>query len=163
MRKWLISGLVGVVLIGAAVAAVMLQPRDTTQQQSAADVNNSNNTATSEKTPPTTDDTALSAGRYTAYSQQELAATGYDTTVLFFHAPWCIECRGFESAINEGTVPDGVQILKVDYDSSTDLRKQYGVTIQSTFVRVDGDGKKQTAWVGYGKDKTVDAIIQNTK
>lgn len=160
MKKWLIIGIVSVVAIGAALVAVMVLPQKSAQQ---ATVNES---AAKEEPAPTKSDSSdvtLASGRYVAYSPQEVQNASYDTTLLFFHAPWCIECRGFEMAINDGTVPAGVQILKVDYDSSKDLRKQYGVTIQSTFVRVDSAGNKQALWVGYGKDKTVETIVQNTK
>lgn len=106
---------------------------------------------------------SLSAGRYIDYSADAIKSEGYDVTILFFHAPWCPECRAFDTAIKQGTVPQGIQILKIDYDSSQDLRQRYGVTIQSSFVRVDKDGNKQKSWSGYGKEKSIDAIIENTK
>lgn len=102
-------------------------------------------------------------GRYTDYSAAAVADECYTDTILFFHAPWCPECRGFDEAIKSGEVPDGAQILKVDYDSATDLRKKHEVTIQSTFVRVDPAGETVKLWSGYGKDKSVDAILENTK
>lgn len=102
-------------------------------------------------------------GRYADYSEAAVADACYTDTILFFHAPWCPECRGFEEAIKGGDVPDGAQILKVDYDSATDLRKQHEVTIQSTFVRVDPAGETVELWSGYGQDKSVDAILENTQ
>ncbi|MFE6647530.1 thioredoxin family protein [Nocardioides sp. NPDC057772] len=102
-------------------------------------------------------------GRYADYSAAAVAEECYTDTILFFHAPWCPECRGFEEAIKSGEVPDGAQILKVDYDSATDLRKKYEVTIQSTFVRVDPSGERVKLWSGYGQDKSVDAILENTQ
>ena len=126
--------------------------------------------STSASTPPTSpaagDDsspTCEATGRYADYSEAAVADQCYTDTILFFHAPWCPECRGFEEAIKGGEVPDGAQILKVDYDSATDLRKQHGVTIQSTFVRVDPAGKTVKLWSGYGQDKSVDAILENTQ
>lgn len=161
MKRWLIFGLVGAILVGAIVSAVLLLPRESPKHTTVNKVPTSQQTE--ETSTPQPSAVALATGRYEQYSQQELASEGYDTSILFFHAPWCIECRGFEMAIKDSTIPAGTQILKVDYDSSTDLRKQYGVTIQSTFVRVNSDGAKQSTWVGYGKDKTVDAIIKNTQ
>lgn len=102
-------------------------------------------------------------GRYADYSAEAVAEECYADTILFFHAPWCPECRGFEEAIKSGEVPEGAQILKVDYDSATDLRKKYEVTIQSTFVRVDSTGARVALWSGYGQDKSVDAIFENTQ
>lgn len=103
------------------------------------------------------------SGRYEAYSETNRQDDSYDTTILFFHAPWRPECRAFDEAIKKSGVPDGVQILKVDYDTNQGLRKQYGVTVQTSFVLVNNDGEKQAAWIGYGKTKSVDAIIENTK
>ena len=117
-------------------------------------------------TSPSTDGSSASCetpGRWADYSAEAAADVCYTDTILFFHAPWCPECRGFEQAIESGTVPDGAQILKVDYDSATDLRKKYGVTIQSTFVRVDATGRRIKLWSGYGQDKSVDAILEHTR
>lgn len=108
----------------------------------------------------------VAEGRFADYSEKNLQVgedcPAYSETILFFHAPWCPECRGFEKAIARDDIPAGVQILKVDYDSSTDLKKKYGVTIQSTFVSVDSDGNKLKLWSGYGKSKSVDAILEST-
>ena len=103
------------------------------------------------------------AGRYEIYKDLLLNDAEYDKTILFFYAPWCSECRAFEEAIQKEGVPAGTQILKVDYDSNQELRKKYGVTLQTTFVRVDKSGAKQKLWVGYGKDKTANAILENTQ
>jgi hypothetical protein len=82
---------------------------------------------------------------------------------VFFHAPWCVECRAFKAAIQSGTIPQGTQILEADYGSSIDLKKQYGVTLQSTFVRVNSSGELQKKWSGYGKDKSLVAVLENLK
>ncbi|WP_129666847.1 thioredoxin family protein [Phytoactinopolyspora endophytica] len=105
------------------------------------------------------DDMELAAGTYREYSEDAVADAGFDTTILFFHASWCPECRAFEEAIEEGTIPVGVQILKVDYDSETELKQTYEVTLQTTFVRVDHDGEHLGTWVGYGEDRSIDAIL----
>lgn len=98
-------------------------------------------------------------GSYRDYSQDLVADPAYDTTILFFHASWCPECRAFDESIRSGSIPGGVQILKVDYDSETDLKQRYGVTIQSTFVKVGPDGEEISSWVGYGKDRSIDTIL----
>jgi thiol-disulfide isomerase/thioredoxin len=106
---------------------------------------------------------ALSAGRYQTYEPGLVDDEGYATTILFFYAGWCPECRGYDQAITAGSIPSGVQILQVTYDDAQDLRKKYGVTIQSTFVRVDASGDKQVLWNGYGRDKSLNAILENTQ
>ncbi|NED95814.1 thioredoxin family protein [Phytoactinopolyspora alkaliphila] len=108
-------------------------------------------------TDESADDTA--DGVYRAYSDEAVAEAGYPTTILFFHASWCPECRAFEQAIEDSEIPAGVQILKVDYDSATELKQRYDVTMQTTFVRVDDGGEAQGTWVGYGKDRSLEAIL----
>ncbi len=39
-------------------------------------------------------------------------------------------------------------MVKVDFDSETDLRKTYGITQQHTFVQVDPDGEELAKWTG---------------
>lgn len=98
-------------------------------------------------------------GVYRAYSTDAVADPGFDTTIIFFHASWCPECRAFEQAIESSDIPDGVQILKADYDTESDLKRRYDVTIQTTFVRVDEDGDELASWVGYQKDRSVETIL----
>ncbi len=45
-------------------------------------------------------------------------------------------------------MPDGLTVVKVDYDTETDLRQQYGVTQQHTFVQVDESGAELAKWTG---------------
>ena len=87
----------------------------------------------------------------------------YRKTILFFHAPWCGDCQAFDKVLREGPIPAGVQILKVDYDSRQDLRQKYGVTKQSTFVELDDDDDDHNhdIWVGYGQEKSINAILRN--
>lgn len=111
-------------------------------------------------TPAAQTTPAIPTGFYGPYGDDRLTKD-YATTVLFFHAPWCSECRAFERAIQAGSIPAGIQILKVDFDSRQDLRRRYGVTQQTSFVKVDRQGNKQSLWVGYGQDKSVDAILRH--
>lgn len=109
------------------------------------------------------DEEELATGRYINYDESVLSNIKYNSTILFFHASWCVECRAFDAKLNDEQLPVGVQVLKVDYDARQDLRQKYDVTIQTTFVRVNASGDKLTKWVGYGKDKSVSAIIENTR
>jgi thiol:disulfide interchange protein len=100
---------------------------------------------------------------YATYSESAAQNSTYEHTVLFFTASWCPECRAFDKALSSNQIPDNTQILKVDYDKATDLKKKYGVTLQSTFVSVNPEGKLLNKWVGYGKDKSADAVLKNLK
>lgn len=103
-----------------------------------------------------------STGRYADYIDGKNMEHAYKKTILFFHAPWCGDCQAFDKVLREGPIPAGVQILKVDYDSRQDLRQKYGVTKQSTFVELDDDDDyDHDIWVGYGKEKSIRAILKN--
>ena len=69
-------------------------------------------------------------------------------TVLFFHASWCPDCRKADASLTTDGVPDGMTVVKVDYDTATELKQTYGVTQQFTFVLVDGTGAKKAVWTG---------------
>ncbi len=57
-------------------------------------------------------------------------------------------------------MPDGFTIIKVDYDSNQDLRQKYGVTLQTTFVKVDADGNGTGKYVAY-EEPTFEAVKRN--
>lgn len=103
----------------------------------------------------------LKSGRYESYSTEKFSESGYSQTVLFFYAAWCPECRAFKQAINSSDIPEGTQVLEVNYDNSNYLKKLHGVTLQSTFVKVDVSGNQVSKWVGYGKDKSLETVLGN--
>ena len=98
-------------------------------------------------------------GVYDTY-RQDLVASSEGTTLLFFHAPWCPQCRMIDADIERQGVPEGVVVLKVDYDSNTELRQKYGVTLQTTFVKVDTKGNELDKFVAYN-EPTFDSVKQN--
>ena len=161
--KVIIGIVASLVVIGALIGVAMLKPvsnLETTQPTDSQLSQTAKTTPTPSSKPETKTTNVI--GRYVDYMSTDARNTSYNTTILFFHAPWCTECRAFEQSIQESSIPEGVQILKVDYDSSSDLKKKYGVTIQTSFVKIDSSGNKVSSWVGYGKDKSVDAILKNT-
>ena len=89
-------------------------------------------------------------GEYKDYEESLVSSTNGDK-ILFFHAPWCPQCRMIESDIKEQGVPSGVTVLKVDYDSNQALRQKYGVTLQTTFVEVDSNGTEIDKYVAYNE------------
>lgn len=91
-------------------------------------------------------DQMMSKGSYEAYSQEKLALANDGKVVLYFHADWCPICRPLDAALKSAAFPSGVHILKVDYDTATELKKKYGVTYQHTFVQVDAAGKLLAKW-----------------
>ena len=93
---------------------------------------------------------AMAAGAYLTLAeyQDQMAAREGTAVVYFFHAPWCPDCRATEEAIDEDGIPVGLTVVKVDFDTETDLRREYGVTQQHTFVQVGPDGEQLAKWTG---------------
>lgn len=88
-------------------------------------------------------------GSYVGYSEQTFTEASNQTRILFFHAPWCPQCRSLDESIKQQELPDNTVIFKVDYDTNQTLRQKYGVTLQTTLVRVDDKGEKVKSVVAY--------------
>lgn len=84
--------------------------------------------------------------RYVVYDESVLASTAGTKRVLFFHATWCSTCNEFERQIKKSGVPEGLTIIKADYDSDFELRKRYKVNVQSTFVLLDENDEVVQRW-----------------
>ena len=98
-------------------------------------------------------------GTYIDYKDGVVADTK-GTKLLFFHAPWCPQCRQIESDIKQNGVPSGVTIIKVDYDSSRELKQKYDVTLQTTFVKIEDSGDLVKKYVAYD-EPTLDSVVKN--
>jgi thiol-disulfide isomerase/thioredoxin len=81
-------------------------------------------------------------------------------TVLFFTADWCPTCKAALRDLDaNGAKLGDRKIVLVDYDTSADLKMQYGVTYQHTWVWIDEAGKALATWNGDG----VDGILKRVK
>jgi thiol-disulfide isomerase/thioredoxin len=89
-------------------------------------------------------------GTYEVYSADKLALAQDGKVVLFFKASWCPTCKAVDADIfaHVSAIPSGTHILIVDYDTSAELKKKYGVTYQHTFVQVDAKGAMLKKWSG---------------
>lgn len=163
----LITTIVILLLAGGVWAFVATQ--DNSENTNGANVNtkeedammekneNSNSSSTNANantnTSSNTNQTSAAPAQYVNYSSSALAiaqSTEGGTTVLYFHANWCPVCRVLDPDItaNISSLPDGLTILKADYDTETALKSKYGVTYQHTFVQVDSNGNKRKLWSG---------------
>ncbi len=68
--------------------------------------------------------------------------------VLFFNAAWCPTCQASVKSLDADGVPAGLTVVSVDYDNSDELRQEYGVTVQHTYVQVDEAGNQQAKFTG---------------
>lgn len=164
MRKFppsLAALLIGLLGIGFTVAGCSSDDSSTQEDQPAAtaggnaEPGNGSDRAAGGYKKGSSDQAA--AGAYVDYSSELLESTPGEK-LLFFHAPWCSQCQALDADIAANGVPDGVTIFKVDYDSNQDLRQEYGVTIQTTVVKVDDDGEKVDSYVAY-EEPTLDNVV----
>ena len=100
-----------------------------------------------------------SPGSFEAYSSEKLSRANDGTVVLAFFASWCPSCRAVEQSITTqlDEIPEGLSILKLDYDTETALKKKYGITTQHTFVQVDASGNMIQKWSG---GNTLQSIVE---
>lgn len=77
-------------------------------------------------------------GEYRDYAPELLSTT--QANVLQFHADRCPSCVQLENNLAASTIPGHLNILKVDYDTETELKAKYWVTMQHTSVLVDAEG-----------------------
>lgn len=86
---------------------------------------------------------------YSGSRFQELISEGKDVAI-FFHASWCPTCNSLDSDIqnNISNLPANTTILKTDYDDSSDLKRDYGVSYQHTLVFFDGQTTPTTTLQG---------------
>ncbi len=144
------------VIIVAAVGFIATRPQsDMKKDQSATastSVKNSSSDAIRQpaEAPVPAEPANLAPGAYIDYNDGIVAKTA-GQKVLFFHAPWCPQCRSIEKDINQQGVPDGVVVVKVDYDSRQDLRQKYDVTLQTTFVKIDDQGNSIQKYTAYNE------------
>ncbi len=161
MNRKILLGLAAFIVVTAAGMFYLAQS-DSGDLDSMATTTTSPTTssAPSDATPnPEVNDEVAPVGTYVNYADDVIAQTS-GTKILFFHAPWCPQCRTLEADIQEKGVPSGVTIIKVDYDSSQSLRQKYGVTIQTTLVKVDDQANLVEKFVAYN-DPSVASIIEN--
>ncbi len=86
--------------------------------------------------------------QYREYNDTIIGTLTGSRILLFFHADWCPTCQNFEKQILKATLPEDVVILKVNYDTETELKQKYSILSQSTFVQIDSLGNMYKRWLG---------------
>lgn len=151
-KRVLVVVIVLAALITGSIAAVALSLPGGTTTASTPIV-----TETPDASPTPAPSETLNPGRYIVYTASALPAPE-GRTFVFFYAPWCGQCVDIDEGILAQGVPDGVTILKADFDTEQDLEQRYGVTMRTTFIEVDSDGNEIQRFVAYDTP-TFDAVI----
>jgi thiol-disulfide isomerase/thioredoxin len=157
-KKILMISLIILLAIGGGITYLLNSSADKDAvQEMAMQAQQQNPQTTTSNTEPAP--VSTEPGVYKDYDAAAIADSD-GTKLLFFHAPWCPQCRALEADIIKQGVPSGVVIIKVDYDDNQSLRQKYGVTIQTTVVRVDDQGNLIEKYVSYD-EPTLDAVKRN--
>jgi thioredoxin 1 len=153
---------------GAATAALALtfavascSGSNTTQSDPSPQTNSESPTASNSPSSATKAPSASpTSGSHITYAEYEKNPGKYDSdeVVLHFTAPWCPTCQATNESLQETGVPAGLTVVKVDYDTSQDLKQEYGVTTQHTFVQIDDQGEELTKFTG---SITAEDILNN--
>ena len=147
-KKLLISLIAVIIIIVIGVVLIIISTNKTLAPTASTTPVTTEPTGTTPATAATPTQTTT-PGTYVAYNAATVAADK-NTKVLFFHAPWCPQCRALDSDITKNIANDSsVTIYKVDYDTNQELRKKYGVTLQTTIVKVDDSGNLVKKYVAY--------------
>ena len=103
--------------------------------------------------------------RYQEYSPERFDAAAEEFhRIYFFHASWCPTCRRAHGEFLENLdrIPEDVVIFKLDYDTETQLRREFAITYQHTFVLVDESNQIIQKWTGGNLSTLITAVRDHT-
>jgi thiol-disulfide isomerase/thioredoxin len=84
------------------------------------------------------------------------------TSVLFFHAPWCGSCRDADIFLTDlyskAETRPTLNTYIVDFDTNTALRARYGVVSQHTFVRINASGNPERVLTGPSHERLAELL-----
>lgn len=100
-------------------------------------------------------------GSFIGYGEYQSDVEKYATgdVVLFFNATWCPTCQDATRNLESASIPEGLTVVSVDYDDSTELKQKYGVTTQHTFVQIAPDGRELTKFTGSTSVDEIDSRL----
>jgi thiol-disulfide isomerase/thioredoxin len=91
-------------------------------------------------------------------------SAGKGPVVLFFSAVWCPTCRAALEEIDAQPAGLGdITVVVVDYDKDKELKKQYKIVYQHTFVQIDTAGEKIALWNGGGIETIHKQVIRRSE
>jgi thioredoxin 1 len=86
-------------------------------------------------------------------------------TILYLHAAWCPTCRAQKPIVDklsDDPALKQVTIFVADFDTETDLKKQYRISQQSTFV-VFKQGREVARSTGQTQEPAIRATFDKAR
>ena len=159
-KLWIFSVALLSTFVLAGCTATQPTPSDeqattTEQEETVTATQTVEESSTQEEVAVDINDAVTNAGSYEEYSEQAVdqALADGKKVALFFHATRCPSCRTLDKEINKNLweLPGNTVTFKLDYDTQTELRKKYGVTMQHTIVVID-ENKEEVAKDAWSAD-----------
>jgi hypothetical protein len=89
------------------------------------------------------------------------ALTAEGPVVLFFAADGSPSSQQDMRDINlNGARLKDISLVVLDYDREKAVRRQYGVTVEDTFVQIDSSGAKLGIWNGGGVERILARVVR---
>ena len=157
-----VGALLGTLLTLSATACAGEDPEETAGDASSSSEATSEQSMSEESMSGDASEESMSSpGAWIDWADYDADRAAYAASdvVLFFHADWCPDCRATGESLDSEGVPDGLTVVKVDFDEATELRREYGVTVQHTFVHVDDEGTALSTWTGSGSGADIAAEL----
>lgn len=155
-KLWIFSFALLSTFVVAGCTATQPTPSDeqTTTQEEVVTTQIDEQTAIQEEIVADTNDEVTNAWSYKEYTEQAVdqALADGKKVALFFHATRCPSCRALDKEINNNLseLPENTVTFKLDYDTQTELRQKYGVTMQHTIIVINENKEEvaKDAWSG---------------
>lgn len=129
-----------------AIVMLLLASCAPKEELTNSQINTATEVATTEEIPVASSTESLIA--YSDYNGEDLSNV-WKQTVLFFHQASCGTCvKTDKDIMSQSELPDNLNIIKIDFDTETELNAKYWVTTKHTFVLIDEDGKMLAKEIG---------------
>ena len=140
----LISGLLilSAILVACSTANAPAPAEQTAMSDSTVP---SNQTPTAAITTPEQVSNPVAANNVEDYSDAKFnSLKGKSPVAIFFHASWDPISRLMDTNLSTkgDKLPQGITVLKADFDKETKLEKEYNVAQQATWIIFDKSGKE---------------------
>lgn len=156
--------LIGVLILGLVGAVIYLATSSNSNEQAPNSIGSASESPSAQESVAAGSNSDGTSTNYISYETYQGSGENYadNDVVLFFNASWCSTCKvareNFEATLDQ--IPSNLTIVLVDFDESVELKKQYGVTVQHTFVQIDNQGEELKKWSGsVSVDQITDQVI----
>ena len=104
----------------------------------------------------------LAAGQPFTQSQFNNLMKEGKPIIVHVHAPWCSNCKAQNSVLNlemKSPAYKGVTFLEVDFDTQSDVLKEFNVSMQSTII-VFKQGKEVGRFTAKTKESDIEELTK---